>query len=360
METPDTQRFEEIKNDAQEFAHLFLELTKVMQKKQEEEQEKEIERLNAINTETPKEQQKAKDEEVLEKQHKLKEATIRLRTLLAGATQKQESKIESFQPNPIDLASVFRIERKNSEIAIKLAKYSSLAVIALSIAICFMMPLVRVEPMFVTFANDAQNFAIVQKADENITSNDALVRQLIGAYIINRETINQIDDQERSEFTRNQSSGNVWRTFENLVAQDKSTYTNKDLTREVKIINISIYKKTKKQNIATAEIDVKLFNLGHLAYEKRYKVTLSYIFVLSNKIDYASMPKNPTGFKVTNYSVTEIAVIKELDPQNRVNVKNSKSRIQYTNNPLIQTQEEENDAHFDNTNPSDQYKEEQQ
>ncbi|WP_181881760.1 VirB8/TrbF family protein [Helicobacter sp. MIT 14-3879] len=69
-----------------------------------------------------------------------------------------------------------------------------------------------------------------------------VLRSLIGSYILNRESINHIDDKKRFDIIKAQSSSKVWNNFEAIIAQEKSIYTNNNLTREVEIINIAKWK----------------------------------------------------------------------------------------------------------------------
>lgn len=219
------------------------------------------------------------------------------------------------------------------------------------------MPLKEKEPYLVTFTNDTQSFAIIQKADQSITANEALNRQLLGAYILNRETINRIDDKQRSDTIKEQSSPEVWNVFERIVAQEDSIYSNKNLTRVVKIINIAIIKKS----YANADVSISLYAGGVLKSEKRYRIVISYKFK-TIAIDYNSLPKNPTGFTVTGYAITEIAIIKELPDENKI--KQSKSRIKYKNSKDNQNEDDilNDDAYFyqdsdkqDNLNSDDSH-----
>ncbi|GHQ19582.1 hypothetical protein JP0059_14960 [Helicobacter pylori] len=103
------------------------------------------------------------------------------------------------------------------------------------------------------------------------------------------------------------------------------------MDREIKIINISIYKQGKQQNIAVADIVAKVFDKGYLISEKRYRVSLIYHFKPLIQFDYSSMPKNPTGFIVDKYSLSEIASIKALDKTYK-KVERPHSKIEYKNN----------------------------
>lgn len=302
-------------------------------KLQEEAQTLASQMLNACQTIKAERQEKQNEHkqtpQIIDPQAKFQSIMNQARDVLTGKENlKANNKIENFHENMADLGSVFLLERKIFNFVVRLLFAMIILFIILLIALICILPLKEKEPYLVTFANDTQNFAIVQKADATITNNEALNRQLIGAYILNRETINQIDDKEKREVIREQSNSKVWREFENIVAQNESIYTNPNLQREVKIINISIIANKKEAYIATADIEVKLLSQGILKSQKRYKVTLAYKFIIENIIDYASMPKNPTGFKITNYSVTEIATIKELNKENQIH-QSSGSKIKY-------------------------------
>lgn len=231
-------------------------------------------------------------------------------------------KIETIFDTVKEAHSVFAIERKTYDFVINLNKLLIVIIVVLVICIITLFPLKEKEPYLVGFSNATQNFVHIEKANETITANEALLRNLIGSYIINRESINHFDDEERYEIVRTQSSAKVWKTFENIVAQEASVYGNSNLTRSVKVINIAKF----KNGYANAEVSISLYALGTLQSQKRYRITLTYKFNTLD-IDFASLPKNPTGFEVQEYAVTEIATIKELDEENKVNPTDSKSKI---------------------------------
>ncbi|MGN8444157.1 VirB8/TrbF family protein [Helicobacter pylori] len=242
---------------------------------------------------------------------------------------KLNAQLESFKKDELDLSSVFEIQRKNTQMAYRLAIGGLIGVISLSVALAFLMPLKQIEPYFVDFANSDKHFAVVQKADTKIDYGEAFLRNLVGSYITARETINHIDDKIRlNETIREQSSEEVWKTLEQLVSSKGSIYSNSNMDREIKIINISIYKQGKQQNIAVADIVAKVFDKGYLISEKRYRASLIYHFKPLIQFDYSSMPKNPTGFIVDKYSLSEIASIKALDKTYK-KVERPHSKIEY-------------------------------
>ncbi|EEC23965.1 type IV secretion system protein [Helicobacter pylori] len=189
-----------------------------------------------------------------------------------------------------------------------------------------LLPLKQKEPYLVQFSNNKENFALVQKADSTITANKALIRSLVGAYVLNRESITHIEQHEkmRQNTIKEQSSNEVWYEFEKLIAHYDSIYTNPLLTRKVKIANIYLDK-----DLAYIDIEVSLYHSGELESLKRYKVVMSFEFK-KQEINFDSMSLNPTGFMVTGYDVTEIAILKDLDEKNKVKDDGVKSRIIHT------------------------------
>ncbi len=222
--------------------------------------------------------------------------------------------------------ALFQAERKIGDWIFSSAVFFfALAFIEAIIIIC-LLPLKEKVPYLVQFSNNKENFALVQKADSTITANKALIRSLVGAYVLNRESITHIEQHEkmRQNTIKEQSSNEVWYEFEKLIAHYDSIYTNPLLTRKVKIANIYLDK-----DLAYIDIEVSLYHSGELESLKRYKVVMSFEFK-KQEINFDSMSLNPTGFMVTGYDVTEIAILKDLDEKNKVKDDGVKSRIIHT------------------------------
>ena len=225
-----------------------------------------------------------------------------------------------------DARSLFMLERTIHKNITYVAFFFFATTIVCLLLIMAVFPLKEKEPYLVGFSDVTQNFVTIERADSTITSNESLVRSLIGAYITQRETINHIDDKKRYQIVKAQSSSKVWNNFEAIVAQEKSIYTNNDLMREVEIVNIAKW----KDGYSNVDVVVRLYNtaLGmSLESEKRYRIIIVYKFE-TQKITFDNIPINPTGFKVIDYAITQIAVIKELDKNKRVGRDEMKSKIQ--------------------------------
>ncbi len=152
-------------------------------------------------------------------------------------------------------------------------------------------------------------------------------KKLVASYVNNRENISSIKEQNEiaHETIRLQSAFEVWDFFEKLVSYEHSIYTNVNLTQKISIINIALISKTQ----ANIEISAQLFNKKKLESKKRYRIIMTFEFE-PIEIDTKSVPLNPTGFIVTGYDVTEIAILKDLDEKNKVKDDGVKSRIIHT------------------------------
>lgn len=225
-----------------------------------------------------------------------------------------------------DARSLYLLEKTIHKNIIYVAFFFFGTTIICLLLILALFPLKEKEPYLVGFSDATQNFVNIERADSTITSNEALVRSLIGAYILQRETINHIDDKKRFSIVKEQSSSKVWNNFEAIVSQEKSIYTNKSLMREVEIINIAKW----KDGYSNVDVVIRLLNTEtgmRLESEKRYRIIIVYRFE-KQKISFDNININPTGFKVIDYAITQIAVIKELDKNKQVTKDNIKSKIQ--------------------------------
>lgn len=225
-----------------------------------------------------------------------------------------------------DARSLYLLEKTIHKNIIYVAFFFFATTLVCLFLILSLFPLKEKEPYLVGFSDATQNFVNIERADSTITSNEALVRSLIGAYILQRETINHIDDKTRFNVVKAQSSSKVWNNFEAIVAQEKSIYTNKALMREVEIVNIAKW----KDGYSNVDVVIRLINIEtgmKLESEKRYRIIIVYRFE-KQKITFDNIPVNPTGFKVIDYAITQIAVIKELDKNKQVTRDDIKSKIQ--------------------------------
>lgn len=197
---------------------------------------------------------------------------------------------------------IFRTERNIKATMFLWILILSGIIMLLIVGFFILLPLKQKEPYLVFFSNADTNFVRVEQGNYDIRADEALLKSIIATYLLNREIINRIDDIERYEKIRIQSSKEVWELFETIVKQDGSIYQAKDVYRNAKIINLSILSK----NVANIDfITETRSNNSNRALLKRYRATLQYDFI-NQELSFDSVPENPSGFVVTGYALTEI------------------------------------------------------
>lgn len=197
---------------------------------------------------------------------------------------------------------IFRTERNIKATMFLWILILSGIIMLLIVGFFILLPLKQKEPYLVFFSNADTNFVRVEQGNYDIRADEALLKSIIATYLLNREIINRIDDIERYEKIRIQSSKEVWELFETIVKQDGSIYQAKDVYRNAKIINLSILSK----NVANIDfITETRSNNSNRALLKRYRATLQYDFI-KQELSFDSVPENPSGFVVTGYALTEI------------------------------------------------------
>lgn len=206
----------------------------------------------------------------------------------------------------IDKNWLFKLETNIRKLMFLWICILSVMVICLFIIIIFLFPLKEKEPYLLFFSNADQNFVRVEKANGDYKNQKALIYSLVAAYVQNRETINRINDVARYEDVRLQSSSEVWDQLEKLVMQKGSVYQNNSIKRNIEIINVSLVAK----NIAQVDFLTKTYYANTLQSTKRRRATLAYLFE-DQEITFNNIPKNPTGFKVIGYEITEVYIPQE-------------------------------------------------
>ncbi|WP_246059153.1 type IV secretion system protein [Campylobacter troglodytis] len=210
----------------------------------------------------------------------------------------------TFNDEKKDPNFIFAMERNLRQYLFLLNIIFALIIIALIALLIVIMPLKEKEPYLVFFSEPHTNFVRVAPANYDIRGDEALLKGIIAGYVKKRETINRVDDIERYEEVRLQSIHKVWNTFAALVSQSGSIYSTQNIYREIKIINSSIL----SENVATVDFIATIIQEGTGEMKKdfkRYRATLKYNFK-EQKINFDSLPSNPTGFIVDEYALTEV------------------------------------------------------
>lgn len=174
--------------------------------------------------------------------------------------------------------------------------------IALSIAIALLTPLKETKPVLLKFSDADSRFVTISDTDLNVRNDQELLKSIIAGYVKSRELINRIDDIERYNEVRSQSARPVWEAFQNLVSDPNSIYTAKGYIRNIQILNVVVL----SNSVATIDFQAEITtpSRSEVSY-KKYRSALEFDFRTDSR-SYADAMKNPTGFVVTKYQVTQI------------------------------------------------------
>lgn len=201
-----------------------------------------------------------------------------------------------------DTNFLFKLERHIKQYMFFWIIIESALIVILALTIMAILPLKQNVPYLVFFSNAETNFIRVTPGNLDIRSEEALLKTILASYVQKRETINRIDDEVRFEDVRDQSSHKVWDTFRRIVTQENSIYQNQDIYREIQILNLSVLSK----NVANVDFISTTTDSKNKSL-KRYRATLKYDFV-NQHISFDSVPRNPTGFVVEDYALTEVFI----------------------------------------------------
>ena len=210
-----------------------------------------------------------------------------------------------FKEKKTDPNYLFLLERNLKAYMLYIILILALISTLLALALVFLMPLKETKPYLVFFSNGENNFVKVTEANYPIRSDEALMKNILSGYVLNRETINRINDEERYEITRIQSDINVWKAFQNLVTEKNSIYTTKNLYRNIRILNVTLLSK----NVATIDFVIEQTNKTRTETQFfNYRASLEFDFAPKEDNTYNTTSKNPTGFVVKNYALNAIDI----------------------------------------------------
>lgn len=213
-----------------------------------------------------------------------------------------------FKEQKKDPNFIFKLERNIKAYMLYMIIILGVISTLLAIAIISLAPIKEVRPYLVTFSNSESNFVKIKQANENISSDKGLVKNILASYIINRETINRINDITRMEIVRIQSDRSVWETLENLMKDKNSIYRTQNLYRTVTIHSVNLFNQGEDQ-VALIAFSIEQTNKARTELKiLKYQAAIKYDFEKeeSSQDIYDANDKNPTGFKVKEYALSKV------------------------------------------------------
>lgn len=208
----------------------------------------------------------------------------------------------AFEDKKVDPNFIFKTERTIKAYMFCIIIVLSVVSISLSVALIFLTPLKETKPVLLKFSEADARFVTIDDTDLNVRNSEELLKSILAGYVKNREMINRIDDIERYNEIRVQSSRQVWEAFQTLVADPSSIYTTKNYYRDIQIINVTLL----SQTVATVDFQAIITNPSETekTYMK-YRSAIEYDFE-NQSGNFKDNMQNPTGFKVSQYKVTQI------------------------------------------------------
>ena len=208
----------------------------------------------------------------------------------------------AFDDKKVDPNFIFKMERNIKAYMFYIIIALSAVSVSLSIAIALLTPLKETKPVLLKFSEADSRFVTMSDTNLNVRSDEQLLKSILAGYVKNREMINRIDDIERYNEIRVQSSRQVWEAFQTLVADPSSIYTTKNYYRDIQIINVTLL----SQTVATVDFQAIITNPSETekTYMK-YRSAIEYDFE-NQSGNFKDNMQNPTGFKVSQYKVTQI------------------------------------------------------
>ena len=208
----------------------------------------------------------------------------------------------AFDDKKVDPNFIFKMERNIKAYMFYIIIALSIVSVSLSIAIALLTPLKETKPVLLKFSEADSRFVTMSDTNLNVRSDEQLLKSILAGYVKNREMINRIDDIERYNEIRVQSSRQVWEAFQTLVADPSSIYTTKNYYRDIQIINVTLL----SQTVATVDFQAIITNPSETekTYMK-YRSAIEYDFE-NQSGNFKDNMQNPTGFKVSQYKVTQI------------------------------------------------------
>ena len=110
-----------------------------------------------------------------------------------------------------------------------------IAVLIQAIVIASLFPLKEKVLQIVEFKSGSNNFVTIAKAGEDISANELITVMFLRRFIIDRETIDKITEQDRYARVMAMSSEEKGRDFQKVYGGQKSLYYKKGFKREIEI-----------------------------------------------------------------------------------------------------------------------------
>lgn len=212
-----------------------------------------------------------------------------------------------FSSSQYDMGQEYRVMAWNSRLLGMAFGTSMLVNVGLSCVVFSLFPLKETKHSLVTFRDKSEQVSQIAPIDNTVKGLDVLMKLSCQDYVIDRETINHVNENERwSKRIRFLSSDEIWQDFWQRMNPEMSDsplrdYQTRKATRSVLIL-------------VSSQLDDQIFQVdweeiitieGREVGRKRFRSTLK-VEMTTNKIKDEHTRLNPIGFTVVKYQVSAI------------------------------------------------------
>ena len=187
--------------------------------------------------------------------------------------------------------------------------FSACSSLILLFSLFSLVPLVRVQPFYLTFQNKNEQIVSVQKLNASRESLNFITESLIRQYIITRHTIILDIDQMLQRWgeqgpIRWMSTNGVFSEFVGTTSIAFKRVREEGLTRDINILSVILLKTDPKEgDIWRAEIEISDMHPEVAQPVVTQWVVQLRVVYLPKKGEWSTRLKNPMGFTVKQYSI---------------------------------------------------------
>jgi len=174
--------------------------------------------------------------------------------------------------------------------------------ICMAFGFSYLFPLKTIEPVIVEFSSSRNNFVTVASGRQNLTSNFMLIRHFLRQYVVQREKIDKITEEQRYQVVYAMSGDEVSQSFRAVYGDpEKGLFFIDKFKRDITITRDDPLAKGIHQ---VEFITTDTYDDERGTEESEWVATISYKFV-DQMVTYSEADFNPLGLIVTEYSLSK-------------------------------------------------------
>lgn len=191
----------------------------------------------------------------------------------------------------------YRQATRNNVLLTRVIVALLVAIVAMAFGYAAILPLKTTEWLVYEFSSSNNTFVRVARAGDEITANDALTSMLLRKYVMDRETINHVDEQDRYASVMAQSSSSVATNFKNVYGGENSPLNISGYQRAVLINRDSKLGKGLHQVEFTTTDTIN----GIKPDVRQWVATIAYTWS-AQEVRADDITFNPAGLVIQQYS----------------------------------------------------------